>query len=88
MMSDHKLSYSFDEWCRGHGFSRAGGYNLLAKGQGPDTFMIGARRHVSIEADEAWVRQREQASKLESVRPVDRFEAGKRVANAKRKTHA
>ena len=65
-MSDPKLSYSFDEWCRGHDFSRAGGYNLLAKGQGPETFMVGTRRHVSIEADEAWVKQREQASKSET----------------------
>ncbi len=81
-MTEHKLSHSFDEWCRGHGFSRASGYGLLANGRGPATFMIGNRRHVSIEADEAWVRQQEQLSKGKPV-PVARLEEGKRKSQRK-----
>ncbi|HEY8097242.1 MAG TPA: hypothetical protein VIE65_14250 [Methylobacter sp.] len=84
-MSDPKLSYTFDDWCRGHDLSKTAGYALLAKGEGPETFTVGSRRHVSFEADALWIKQREQASKLESVRPVARLEKGKATANAKRK---
>lgn len=85
-MSDPKLSYSFDEWCRGHGFSRSQGYALLAKGLGPVTFTIGNRRQVSFQADADWIKRRERETA--PVQGVARLEAGKAVANAKRRAGA
>lgn len=34
-------SFSIDEWCQLHGFSRSFFYKLTSQGEGPKTFKIG-----------------------------------------------
>jgi excisionase family DNA binding protein len=79
-MSEQKLSYSFDEFARLQGISKATLYGLIARGEGPKTYRIGSLRRISAEAGNAWIRLREKQAT--PVQPVARLERGKRKKQA------
>jgi predicted DNA-binding transcriptional regulator AlpA len=60
--ADHdRGSWSINEFCRRHGFSRRSFYNLLENGAGPRVMRVGGRRLVSRQAELDWIAAREQA---------------------------
>lgn len=52
-------SFSIDEWCQLHGFSRSFFYKLTSQGEGPKTFKIGRCLRISEAAASEWVTARE-----------------------------
>jgi predicted DNA-binding transcriptional regulator AlpA len=52
-------SFSVDEWCQLHGFSRAFFYKLEAKGEGPKSFKVGRCKRISEAAAVEWIAARE-----------------------------
>jgi predicted DNA-binding transcriptional regulator AlpA len=54
-----RSAYSVREFCCLHGIGRSTFYALLAEGQGPRTFKVGARTLISAEAAEEWRKSRE-----------------------------
>jgi predicted DNA-binding transcriptional regulator AlpA len=52
-------SFSIDEWCALHGFSRPYFYRLEAKGIAPRGFYIGKMRRISEQANAEWIAARE-----------------------------
>jgi predicted DNA-binding transcriptional regulator AlpA len=56
-------SFSVDEWCKAHGFSRAFFYLLQKRGEGPATFRVGRCRRISETANAEWIAAREAASR-------------------------
>jgi excisionase family DNA binding protein len=52
-------SFSIDEWCQLHGFSRSFFYKLAAQGEGPKTFKCGRCTRISEAAATEWVASRE-----------------------------
>ena len=52
-------SFSIDEWCQLHGFSRSFFYKLASQGEGPKTFKIGRCTRISEAAAVEWVASRE-----------------------------
>lgn len=61
-----KRDFTFSEWCKFRGISRQTGYRLIHAGK-IDTYKIGRRRFVSIEADRDFIKQ---AMRCESGRLV------------------
>ena len=70
-MSDHERkrrerqrqgSFTIDEWCEYRRISSAMFYKLDQQKLAPQTYYVGAKRLISGEADEAWVRAREAAN--------------------------
>lgn len=57
--ADSRLSYSIEEFCAATRISRRTFYSLMEKGNGPKTITVGRRRLVSVEAAQAWLRNRE-----------------------------
>lgn len=53
------LSYSINEWCKMHGFSRAFFYLLQKRGEAPQTFHVGKLVRISEDANRYWVQERE-----------------------------
>jgi hypothetical protein len=62
-LADDVDSFTLDDWCRRNGISRSMFYVLKEQGKAPATFNIGRRVMVSKEANRAWRRQRERASR-------------------------
>lgn len=54
-------TYTIDEFCRAHGFSRAHYFNLQNRGLGPRVMQVGSRKLISREAAAEWRREREAA---------------------------
>jgi hypothetical protein len=54
-----KAAFSIDEFCAGHGISRAMFYVLKKTGKAPVEMKVGTRVLISIEAAAAWRRQME-----------------------------
>jgi predicted DNA-binding transcriptional regulator AlpA len=54
-------SFSIDDWCELHGFSRAFFYKLDAKGEAPKTFKVGRLTRISWDANREWVAAAEAA---------------------------
>jgi hypothetical protein len=54
-----RRSFTIAEWCEARRLSRAMFYRLDALGLAPLTHYAGAKRLISDEADNAWVRARE-----------------------------
>jgi predicted DNA-binding transcriptional regulator AlpA len=52
-------SFSVDEWCQLHGFSRSFFYKLATQGEAPKTFKIGRCTRISEAAAVEWVSARE-----------------------------
>jgi predicted DNA-binding transcriptional regulator AlpA len=52
-------SFSIDEWCQLHGFSRSFFYKLMSQGEGPKTFKIGRCTRISEAAAAEWVTERD-----------------------------
>jgi excisionase family DNA binding protein len=52
-------SYSVDEWCALHGFSRSFFYKMVSQGEAPATFRAGSCRRISENANAAWIAARE-----------------------------
>lgn len=84
-MSEQKLCYTIDEFARSQGVSRAAMYALIARGEGPATYCVGNRRRISIQAGDAWIKQREKLAP--PVIPVERLEQGKRKSQAQPLAH-
>lgn len=55
-------SFSIDQWCALHGFSRAFFYKLAKKGQAPKSFKVGTSTRISEAANNEWLAAREAAS--------------------------
>lgn len=53
------ITYSIDEWCKMHGFSRAFFYKLQERGEAPNSFKVGRRVRISADANRYWLAQRE-----------------------------
>jgi hypothetical protein len=60
-MSDRIGARSIPEFCKAHGFSRASFYNH--RDRMPATIRVGNRRLVTMEAEQRWRREREQAER-------------------------
>ena len=60
-------SFSIDEWCKAHSFSRAYFYLLTKRGEGPRTFKVGRCRRISEDANNEWVAAREAASREQAA---------------------
>jgi predicted DNA-binding transcriptional regulator AlpA len=56
-------TFSIDEWCALHGFSRAFFYLLAKRGEGPRSFKIGRCHRISQTANDEWIAEREAAGK-------------------------
>ena len=56
-------SFTIDEWCVYRRVSRGGLYNMWKAGIGPRYYHNGSRRLISVEADAAWLAEREAAAK-------------------------
>jgi excisionase family DNA binding protein len=52
-------SYSIEQWCELHDFSRSFFYKLASQGEAPRTFSAGASRRISEEANREWIAARE-----------------------------
>ena len=52
-------SFSIDEWCALHGFSRSFFYKLAAQGEGPKPFKCGRCTRISEAAAIEWIASRE-----------------------------
>ena len=53
-------AYTVEEFCRAHGgISKVFFYELLKRGRGPRTMLVGRRRLISAEAAAAWRAQME-----------------------------
>jgi excisionase family DNA binding protein len=55
-------SQTVDEFCQGHGISRAFFYKLVSKGEAPKVFKIGRCTRISEAAAADWLAAREAAS--------------------------
>ncbi|MCK1311603.1 transcriptional regulator [Bradyrhizobium sp. 45] len=55
-------SFSIDEWCQLHRFSRPFFYKLRGQGQAPRTYNVGRIVRITEEANTEWLRAREAAS--------------------------
>jgi predicted DNA-binding transcriptional regulator AlpA len=56
------LSFSIDQWCAAHGFSRSFFYKMQKQGNGPRVFKVGASTRISAAAAAEWLAEREAAS--------------------------
>jgi hypothetical protein len=56
-------SFTIPEWCRHRRISVSMYYKLRAQGKAPATLDVGRHRTITAEADAAWVRERQFASK-------------------------
>jgi predicted DNA-binding transcriptional regulator AlpA len=54
---------SVEQFCEGHGISKAHFYRLRAQGLTPTEFKLGARTLITQESAEAWRRERSQPGK-------------------------
>jgi predicted DNA-binding transcriptional regulator AlpA len=52
-------SYSIDDWCALHGFSRSFFYKLTTQGEAPITYKAGRCVRISENANAAWIAARE-----------------------------
>lgn len=50
-------SFSINQWCAMHGFSRSFFYKLQARGEAPETFKAGSVQRISEEANGAWIKK-------------------------------
>ena len=54
-----RKAFTIPEFCGAYRLSRSSFYNLLAAGEGPQTFRIGHAVRISVEAAERWRQDRE-----------------------------
>ena len=59
-------SFSIDDWCELHSFSRAFFYKLASQGRAPATFKVGRCTRITEEANAAWIAARQAASEAVS----------------------
>lgn len=55
-------AFSIEEFCKGHGISRATYFTERRRGHGPREMRVGKRVLISREAAAAWRRERENAT--------------------------
>lgn len=55
-----KKAYTINEFCKAHDISRSLFYKLQVNGKGPETFTLGRRVLISVEAAEKWLKDMEQ----------------------------
>ena len=55
-------SFSIEEWCKLHGFSRRFFYKLKAKGEAPRSFKVGASTRITEAANTEWIAARESVA--------------------------
>jgi hypothetical protein len=55
-------SFTIDEWCERHRVNRSYWYTLKRLGLGPHTMDLNGMTRISVEADERWTREREEAA--------------------------
>jgi hypothetical protein len=56
------LAYSIRQFCEAHNLSVDTFFRMARAGNGPQTMRVGGRTLISVEAAEAWRRERERAS--------------------------
>ena len=56
------MAYSIRQFCEAHNISVDTYFRMARVGNGPQTMRVGGRTLISVEAAEAWRREREQAS--------------------------
>lgn len=54
-MNDLEPAFPFAKWCEMRHISRATGYNLLARGEGPKITHFANRPHVRLKDDQEWL---------------------------------
>jgi predicted DNA-binding transcriptional regulator AlpA len=54
-----KFTFSIDSFCHAHNICRATFYNLLKRGEAPNTMQVGGRKMISVEAAAEWRRRME-----------------------------
>jgi predicted DNA-binding transcriptional regulator AlpA len=67
-MDVEKRALTLNEFCASHSITRATFYRLENAGDGPVVMNVGGLRLVSVEAAEAWRRQRELTPRKRSAR--------------------
>jgi predicted DNA-binding transcriptional regulator AlpA len=55
-------SFSIDDWCALHGFSRSFFYKLCSQGEAPKNFKVGRTTRISETANNEWLAAREAAT--------------------------
>ena len=55
-----KKAYTINEFCKAHDISRSLFYKLQAIGKAPETFTLGRRVLISVEAAERWLIEMEK----------------------------
>ena len=61
---DEGGSFTVEAWCRHRGLSRSMFYLLAKQGKAPRSYNVGARRFVTVEADLAWLHDREAEANI------------------------
>ena len=61
---DEGGSYTVEAWCKHRGISRSMFYLLAKQGKAPRSYSVGARRFVTVEADLAWLHDREAEANI------------------------
>ncbi|HYQ06043.1 MAG TPA: transcriptional regulator [Xanthobacteraceae bacterium] len=56
-------SYKLNEWLKHRRISRSMFYKLLKLGLAPKSYLVGSCRYITIEADAAWLAERQAESK-------------------------
>jgi hypothetical protein len=62
MRDEVRAAYSIPEFCKRYGFSQSFYFKMKLQGRGPREMEVGRRKLISLEADEAWRREREAAA--------------------------
>jgi predicted DNA-binding transcriptional regulator AlpA len=57
-------SFTVDQFCQMHGFSRAFFYKLAKQGHAPRSFKVGASTRISETAAAEWLKEREAAAQV------------------------
>jgi hypothetical protein len=63
-------SLTIPEFCAIEKLSRSGFYQMDHRGEGPDTYYMGAARRITPEAHQRWRREREAAAKKAAGKQV------------------
>jgi hypothetical protein len=56
-------SFQLNEWLNHRRISRSMFYKLDKLGHAPDSYLVGAKRYITFEADAAWLAARQAESK-------------------------
>ncbi len=72
--------FTVREFCDTYGPSVAEFYKMQARGEGPDSYLVGNRRRISHEAALRWRRERERAERKRAEQRVEQRQQQKELA--------